>query len=36
VECMFSWYWVADFCAEHDIEFVLGHALYMNVRRQLS
>ena len=29
VECMFSWYWVADFCAEHDIEFVLGHALYM-------
>jgi len=29
VECMFSWYWVADFCAEHDIKFVLGHALYM-------
>ena len=29
VECMFSWYWVADFCAEHGIEFVLGHALYM-------
>ena len=29
VECMFSWYWVADFCADHDIEFVLGHALYM-------
>jgi len=29
VECMFSWYWVADFCAQHDIKFVLGHALYM-------
>lgn len=29
VECIFSWYWVADFCAEHDIPFVLGHALYM-------
>ena len=29
VECMFSWYWVADFCAAHGIEFVLGHALYM-------
>lgn len=29
VECMFSWYWVADFCADHQIEFVLGHALYM-------
>ena len=29
VECMFSWYWIADFCAEHNIEFVLGHALYM-------
>ena len=29
VECMFSWYWVADFCDEHGIEFVLGHALYM-------
>ena len=26
---MFSWYWVADFCAEHGIPFVLGHALYM-------
>ena len=29
VECMFSWYWVADFCEDHGIEFVLGHALYM-------
>jgi len=29
VECMFSWYWVADFCNERGIEFILGHALYM-------
>ena len=29
VECMFTWYWVADLCIEHDIPFVLGHALYM-------
>jgi transposase len=29
VECVFTWYWIADFCAYHDIDFVLGHALYM-------
>lgn len=29
VECMFTWYWIADFCADHNIKFVLGHALYM-------
>ena len=29
VECMFSWYWVADFCEDNKIAFVLGHALYM-------
>jgi transposase len=29
VECIFTWYWVADFCCDHDIPFVLGHALYM-------
>ena len=29
VECVFCWYWVADLCAEHQILFVLGHALYM-------
>jgi transposase len=29
VECMFTWYWLADFCAQEDIPFVLGHALYM-------
>ena len=28
-ECMFSWYWLADLCADEDIKFVLGHALYM-------
>ncbi len=29
VECIFTWYWVADFCAEHEIDFALGHAYYM-------
>ena len=29
VECMFGWYWLADRCAEENIPFVLGHALYM-------
>src|SRR5947199_7005198 len=28
-ECMFAWYWLADLCAEHQIPFVLGHALYL-------
>ncbi len=28
-ECMFTWYWLADFCVEHEIQFILGHALYM-------
>jgi transposase len=28
-ECMFTWYWIADFCHKHKIPFVLGHALYM-------
>ena len=28
-ECMFTWYWLADLCAEHGIPFVLGHALSM-------
>jgi hypothetical protein len=27
VECLFTWYWLADLCAEEDIPFVLGHAL---------
>lgn len=29
VECIFTWYWVADLCAREGISFVLGHALYM-------
>ena len=29
VECIFTWYWIADLCHEHNIPFVLGHALYM-------
>jgi len=29
VECMFTWYWIADLCNDHEIPFVLGHALYM-------
>ena len=29
VECLFCWYWLADLCAEKDIPFILGHALYM-------
>ena len=29
VECVFCWYWLADFCDQHHIPFVLGHALYM-------
>ncbi len=28
-ECMFTWYWLADLCANEEIDFVLGHALYM-------
>jgi len=29
VECMFTWYWLADLCADEGLPFVLGHALYM-------
>jgi transposase len=29
VECLFTWYWLADLCRREDIAFVLGHALYM-------
>jgi len=31
VECIFTWYWLADLCAREGIAFVLGHALYMKV-----
>jgi transposase len=29
VECIFTWYWLADLCTREGIPFVLGHALYM-------
>lgn len=29
VECMFSWYWLANLCLKENIAFILGHALYM-------
>jgi transposase len=29
VECIFTWYWLADLCAQEGLPFVLGHALYM-------
>lgn len=29
VECVFTWYWIADLCQKEGIPFVLGHALYM-------
>ena len=29
VECIFTWYWLADLCNQEIIPFVLGHALYM-------
>jgi transposase len=28
-ECIFCWYWLADLCAREQLDFVLGHALYM-------
>ena len=30
VECVFCWYWLADFCAQHHIPFILGRSLYIN------
>jgi transposase len=29
VECLFTWYWLADLCAREGMPFVLGPALYM-------
>ena len=29
VECVFTWYWMADCCEDNCIPFILGHALYM-------
>jgi transposase len=28
-ESTYAWYWLSDLCADHGIEFILGHALYM-------
>ncbi len=28
-ECMHCWYWLSDFCEHHNVDFILGHALYM-------
>jgi transposase len=29
VECLLTWYGLADLCAQEQMPFVLGHALYM-------
>jgi transposase len=29
VEAVFTWYWLADLCAQQGIKFILGHALYL-------
>jgi transposase len=29
VECILTWYWLADLCAQEGLPFVLGHALSM-------
>jgi len=29
VECIFTWYWLADLCVHEGIPVVLGHALYL-------
>lgn len=29
VECIFTWYWLADLCEREGIHFVLAHALYL-------
>ena len=31
VECVFTWYWIADFCSERSIAFALEHVLYMKM-----
>jgi hypothetical protein len=35
-ESTFNWYWLADACMDADIEFVLGHALYLGSVRGAS
>lgn len=30
VECiLFAWYWIAGFCEDNNVPFVLGHVLYV-------
>ena len=29
VECIFTWYWLADLCTKEGLPFVLAHTLYM-------
>ena len=29
VECIFTWYWLADLCQQEGLAFVLGPALYL-------
>jgi hypothetical protein len=26
---MYCWYWVSDLCEQLNVDFILGHALYM-------
>ena len=30
-ECMDAWYWLADLCAQEQVPFALGHALYLKL-----
>ena len=36
VECMFTWYWLADLCLDENIKFVLGHTTRSTARRSLA
>ena len=34
VECLVTWYWLADLCPQEGIPFVLGHALDMQASHE--
>ena len=36
VECIFTWYWLADLCAAEGIAFVLGHVRVSDHREHLD
>src|SRR5215467_15369415 len=36
VECLFTWSWLADLCADQGSPCVLGYALYMNLSHYWS